>query len=169
MWHDLFRTLVMREIHVEALNTDKTEACERILRALPEWFGLEEPLIKYCKEVADLPVFVAKNARNEIVGLISLAHHNECTSEIHVVGVLPEYHRTGVGRALVDRVVNEARSRRSQLLSVKTLGPSHPNPGGYRATLQFYREMGFLPVEELQGVWDDIPCLLLVKVLNQLA
>lgn len=156
----------MTTIRIEELRSDKSAECERVLRALPEWFGLEEPLRKYCEEVAGLFVLVARNAMNETVGLLSLAHHNECTSEVHVLGVLPEFHRTGVCHALVERAVVEAKQRGSRLLEVKTLGPSHPNPGGYVNTLKFYRKLQFLPLEELHGLWPDIPCLLLVRILH---
>jgi GNAT superfamily N-acetyltransferase len=152
--------------HIEELTTNKSAECERILRALPEWFALEEPLLNYCREVAHLPVFVSKSSSDEVTGLLSLIHHNEFTSEIHVMGVLPEFHRTGIGHALVERAIIQAKSRGSRLLEVKTLGPSHPNPGGYINTLQFYRKIGFLPVEELHGLWAENPCLLLIKVLD---
>jgi hypothetical protein len=51
-------------------------------------------------------------------------------------------------------------------MSVKTLGPSHPD-GGYANTRRFYRACGFLPVEELHGLWGEgNPCLVMVKPLN---
>ena len=51
-------------------------------------------------------------------------------------------------------------------MSVKTLGPSHPD-AGYRDTRRFYRACGFLAVEELHELWDeDNPCLLMVKPLR---
>jgi hypothetical protein len=51
-------------------------------------------------------------------------------------------------------------------MSVKTLGPSSPD-GGYANTRRFYRACGFLPVEELHGLWGEgNPCLVMVKPLN---
>ncbi|MET9020489.1 hypothetical protein ABZV93_10935 [Actinopolymorpha sp. NPDC004070] len=52
-----------------------------------------------------------------------------------------------------------------RLLQVKTLGPSHPHEG-YARTREFYRAMGFQPLEELHGVWPGNPCLLMVAFLR---
>lgn len=51
------------------------------------------------------------------------------------------------------------------LLSVKTLGPSHPD-AGYALTRLFYDAAGFRPVEELLDLWPGNPCLLMVKPLG---
>jgi len=54
------------------------------------------------------------------------------------------------------------RDRGVEYLQVKTLGPSDPDPG-YARTRAFYEARGFVPLEELHGLWEDNPCLLLVK------
>lgn len=51
-----------------------------------------------------------------------------------------------------------------KLLQVKTLGPSQPDEA-YGRTLLFYRAMGYIPLEELHGLWSENPCLILVKPL----
>ena len=51
-----------------------------------------------------------------------------------------------------------------RVLQVKTLGPSRPD-AGYSKTLSFYVAMGYIPLEELQGIWPENPCLILVKPL----
>ena len=48
------------------------------------------------------------------------------------------------------------------LMSVKTLGPSHPDPG-YALTRRFYAALGYQPVEELLDLWPGNPCLIMVK------
>lgn len=50
-------------------------------------------------------------------------------------------------------------------MSVKTLGPSDPDPG-CAATRLFYAALGYQPVEELLGLWPGNPCLLMVKPLR---
>jgi len=52
-----------------------------------------------------------------------------------------------------------------QLLQVKTLGPSRPDPG-YGRTRLFYEGVGFAPLEEITGLCPDNPCLIMVKVLG---
>jgi len=53
-----------------------------------------------------------------------------------------------------------------ELLTVKTLGPSHPD-AGYAKTRAFYAACGFLPVVELLDLWPGNPCLIMAKPLRQ--
>ncbi len=43
---------------VGPVNAD-VQDCERILRALPAYFGIEEALLQYLKGIEDMPVFFA--------------------------------------------------------------------------------------------------------------
>ncbi|MCZ3389515.1 MAG: hypothetical protein LH645_10460 [Actinomycetia bacterium] len=47
---------------------------------------------------------------------------------------------------------------------MKTLGPSRLDEG-YAKTTQFYRAMGYVPLEEIHGLWGANPCLILIKPL----
>ena len=99
------------------------------------------------------------------VGLASVNHHNECTAELHVIAVHPEFHRKGIGRLLIDTVESHLKQLNSQFLSVKTLSPSRPDKR-YEQTRRFYLAMGFKPVEEFKTLWGEAnPCLLMIKVL----
>ena len=143
-------------------------AAERILRDLPQWFAIESALVEYAAAADELPTFVAvagHHPSGEVVGFVTLKRTSECAQELHVMGVLPAWHRRGVGRALVERAATYARAAGGDLLHVKTLAASDPDPG-YAATRAFYRALGFLPLEVLPEVWGpDDPCLLLVKPL----
>ena len=75
------------------------------------------------------------------------------------------FHRQGAGRALVSAVEADLRADGAELLEVKTLGPSRPDPG-YDRTRQFYAAMGFRPLEEIGGLWPGNPCLVMVKVIT---
>ena len=137
---------------------------EGILRALPGWFGIEQALVDYARAADQLPTFVAARGA-ETVGFLSLKPTSADAIEVHVMAVLPGDHRRGAGRALVERAAAYARAEGFTLLHVKTLAPSHPDPG-YAATRAFYAAVGFLPLEELPEVWGpDDPCLLMVKAL----
>ena len=52
-----------------------------------------------------------------------------------------------------------------ELLQVKTLGPARPD-AGYERTRRFYAQLGFLPLEEIHGLWPENPCLIMVKALR---
>ena len=59
-------------------------------------------------------------------------------------------------------VVEVEGPRRRVSPPVKTLGPSDPD-AGYARTRRFYEPRGFVPLEEPHDLWEDNPCLLLVK------
>jgi GNAT superfamily N-acetyltransferase len=71
----------------------------------------------------------------------------------------------GIGRALVQALEADLVADGVQLLQVKTLGPSRPD-ASYDQTRRFYASMGFLPLEEIDGLWPGNPCLMMVKVLQ---
>jgi N-acetylglutamate synthase-like GNAT family acetyltransferase len=140
----------------------QSSACMPILRALPDWFGLEVSLLDYEKQIDKLPTFLAK-VEVQVVGFLSLKQHNPFSAEIYVMGVRAETQRGGLGRALVEKAETHARGLGIEYLQVKTLGPSSPDPG-YAKTRVFYEAMGFRPLEELKQIWDENnPCLILVK------
>ena len=81
------------------------------------------------------------------------------------MGVLPRWHRRGIGRALVERAALYSRDEGFVLLHVKTLAPGDPYPP-YAATRAFYTALGFLPLEEIPQIWGpQDPCLLMVRAL----
>lgn len=159
-------------------------ACEAVLRALPDWFGIEASIVQYVKDVDGLPTFVAVEAvadstasaaeatagttapgAEPVVGLVALAQHSPEAAEIHVMGVLRERHRSGVGSALLAAAEDWLRTQGVRFLTVKTLSAAHPDPG-YAGTRAFYEALGFVPLMELPELWGPgNPCLVMVKVL----
>lgn len=153
-------------------------ACEAVLRALPDWFGIEESIRQYAKDVDGLPAFVAVEAdaapqratraagpAQRVVGLLAVATHSAQAAEIHVMGVLQDRQRQGVGRALLAAAETWLREQEVAYLTVKTLSATHPDPG-YAATRAFYASMGFVPLMELPTLWGaDNPCLVTLKTL----
>jgi ribosomal protein S18 acetylase RimI-like enzyme len=80
--------------------------------------------------------------------------------------VYRQYHRYGVGRAMLLAAENYLRDLGVQYLQVKTLSDSHPDEG-YAKTRAFYQAMGFHPLEEFKTLWGEAnPCLLLIKQLD---
>ena len=135
----------------------RSRICEVVLAELPDWFGFPEVNAAYVRDVAELPTFgVADEA------LLSLKLHNPRAAEVYVMGVRPARHRQGVGRALIAFAEDYLRERGVEYLQVKTLGPSFSDEG-YERTRRFYEACGFVPLEELHGLWPDNPCLLMVK------
>lgn len=152
-------------MEVRRLEPADVGACERILRSLPEWFGIEESNRAYVRDLETLPSYVAI-FDGEVAGFLSLKHHFPAASEIHVLAIERSMHRRGIGRALFEKAAAELRTAGVALLQVKTLGPSNPDKR-YRRTREFYTALGFLPLEETTALWGpDDPSLIMVKVLR---
>jgi ribosomal protein S18 acetylase RimI-like enzyme len=144
---------------------NQSSVCVPILRNLPEWFGIEEAILDYEREIEQLPTLVAQTDGN-VVGFLSLKQHNLFSAEILVMAVHPEAQRSGIGRALVAAAENHVRLLGIEYMQVKTLGPSRPDEG-YARTRAFYEAIGYRPLEELTKIWDEQnPCLIMIKSLT---
>ncbi|MBN1373369.1 MAG: GNAT family N-acetyltransferase [Anaerolineaceae bacterium] len=137
--------------------------CEALLRLLPDWFGIEDAIVRYGQEIGDLPTWIARDESGQLMGFLTVKKHSHFSAEIYVMGVRPETHHKGVGRALTLKAEGHLRSEGVEFLQVKTVGPSSNDPF-YARTRAFYVAAGFRPLEELKQVWDEAnPCLILVK------
>lgn len=142
----------------------KSEITDLILRQLPDWFGIEEAIIEYVDIVKDT-IFYAAFHNDKPIGFLSLKFNNKSTSEIYAMGILKEYHNKGIGKDLVKRAADYSLKNGYKFLIVKTLGEAHPDEN-YKKTRQFYRKVGFYPLEEIKEIWgEQNPCLLMVRSL----
>ena len=148
-------------ISIRSLEAGEAATCEHLMRALPQWFGIEEAIVEYRDSLEELETIVATR-QGEVIGFLTLRRHNPRSAEIHVMAVRETSHRRGVGRALVTHAENLVRERGVEYLQVKTLGPSRESDE-YSRTRSFYEAMGFVPLEE-NALWGDVnPCLIMVK------
>ena len=90
---------------------NQSSVCVPILRALPDWFGIEKAILDYEREIEQLPTFLAKSG-GSVMGFLSLKQHNPFSAEIYVMAVRPEAQRCGMGRALVQAAEAHARELR---------------------------------------------------------
>jgi GNAT superfamily N-acetyltransferase len=147
-------------------------AVERLLRSLPDWFGIESAITEYVTMARELPAYLAwPGTRHRVgeddqhpVGALLAARHFPQAAEIYLMAVEPGMHRRGIGRLLVGALEADLVADGVELLQVKTLGPSRPD-AAYDKTRQFYTRMGFRPLEEIHDLWPENPCLVMVKVL----
>jgi GNAT superfamily N-acetyltransferase len=137
--------------------------CADILATLPTWFGIPESVAEYVAAADTEPTVVA-TLRAGACGILTLRLHSPYAAEILVMGVRPEHHRAGIGRALLDGAESWLAGRDIGFLQVKTLSPRHADPG-YAATRAFYFACGFRPLEEMPQLWGpDQPALQMIKV-----
>jgi GNAT superfamily N-acetyltransferase len=151
-------------IDIASEHQDPTSV-ERLLRALPDWFGIEEALAQYVRDAESAPTYLATNRdTGEVIAALLMRRHYPESAEIHLMAVDPQWHRCGVGRALVEAVEHDLVGSGARILQVKTLGPSEPDQH-YAGTLAFYQAVGFVPLQEFREFWPGNPCLILVKSL----
>ena len=140
--------------------------CSRRLDALPTWFGIPASVEDYVA-VADRTPTVVASLGDVDVGLATIVRHSKFAAEVYVMGVLPELHRRGIGRAMLRHAESELAADRVEFLQVKTLSPRHPDEG-YERTRAFYLAYGFRPLEEFPALWSpDQPALQLVKLVRR--
>ena len=138
--------------------------CADILAALPHWFGYQASVADYVESADTHPTVVATVDQRDC-GVLTLRVHTPYAAEIVVMGVLPEQHRDGIGRAMLDAAEQWLAERDISYLQVKTLSPRSPDEG-YAATRAFYFGCGFRPLEEMPDLWGrDSPALQMIKTL----
>jgi len=96
------------------------------LRELPEWFGIPAMLARYVDELSTLPTWLALDDEL-VIGFLATKRHTPVASELYVPGLLPHYHRQGIGRRLLTRAEEALRDDGVRLVQAQTLGPSHPS------------------------------------------
>jgi ribosomal protein S18 acetylase RimI-like enzyme len=155
--------LNMSVIIQEITNSDeKSVIAEKIIRQLPDWFELEDGIVGYVNGVKNKPFFIVFN-NDESVGFISVKNQNQWTSEIYVMGILPKFRNSGIGRKLVDYIWNENRKSGRKYLIVKTLDESAEDKF-YKETRGFYEKVGFTPLFTTTEIWgEENPCLIMIK------
>jgi GNAT superfamily N-acetyltransferase len=149
----------------EATGARHAARVEAILRALPEWFGIESSIIDYIEFTQTHPLFFIGDERHEVLGFIGLGLHGEYAAEVHIMAVDPDARRRGLGRKLIEEVERWCRARGIEYLQVKTLDKSRES-AAYAQTRRFYEAMGFRLLEVFPTLWDPHnPCALYVKAL----
>jgi GNAT superfamily N-acetyltransferase len=151
-------------LSIRPLAQEDAILCEKILRSLPDWFGIESSIVEYRRALDALEPYVAE-VNAELVGFLTLNRHNEHTSEIHVMAVLERFHGRGIGSAFLEHAERHLRAHSVEYLEVKTLGPSKRDPH-YERTRHFYSARGFRAIEETNLWGKQNSCLILVKHLG---
>ena len=149
-------------IIIQAPSTNCGLYAEKILRALPDWFGIEKSTIQYIKDANTMPTMVVKD-KNNVIGFLTIKKHFSETVEIHCMGILPQYHRKGIGKLLIKELGIYLKNNGYKILQVKTISEDS-NCKFYSKTREFYKSVGFIPLEVFPELWDESnPCLQLVK------
>ncbi len=155
------RKITVREVTDGA---EKKYITRLVLEALPEWFEVAETREAYIRESADLPLFAAYDGERP-AGFLCLKETGKDTAELHVMGVLKEYHRQGVGKALFTKARDAAARSGYSFLQVKTVQIGKYED--YDRTNRFYLSLGFKEFEVFPTLWDELnPCQVYVMSLR---
>jgi GNAT superfamily N-acetyltransferase len=152
---------VTNNFSIEPILETRGQICREILNELPDWFGIPESIEEYVS-FAEQAEMIGAISDGFIAGFITLRSTSSAASEIYVMAIRPSHHRTGLGTDLINAASARARISGHRYLTVKTVGPSRPN-AAYEATRRFYLAAGFEPIEEFADLWDENPCLLMLK------
>ena len=150
-------------MEIRRIETRDIESCVGVLRALPQWFGIESAILDYGEDLKSLDGFVALDD-SELVGFVGLKRYGQSSVEINVIGVLPSHRGKGIGTMLLNRVQDDLGGE-VRLLHMKTLAPTHPDPN-YVETRAFWEAKGFVPMDAHELWGEENPCLVMVKPLG---
>jgi len=143
------------------------EACDAVVLTLPYHFGNDAGRAECAHAVRTQDGLVAVE-EGEVVGFLTLERHDPRSAEITWMAVRSDRRRRGVGRALIERAVDDLARDRVEFLSVLTMAESEPEEretDNYADTRAFYRALGFVPLRELalEG-WDDRAVILVRRL-----
>jgi GNAT superfamily N-acetyltransferase len=154
-------------IKIETITPDLAEGlCRKITADLPEYFGLPEVNEHYAIGVRSRSNLAAK-AGEEYVGLISIDFPYPENANIYWMGILRQYHRTGIGKILSYEAFKQAKNRGAKTISVETLSPEETDEN-YLKTYQFYKSLGFAPLFNLKPQGYQWNMVYMVKSLDDL-
>ena len=143
---------------------EKRRIARLILESLTDWFGIPEARETYIEESAD-EMMVASFDNGEPNGFLCLNETGKDTVELAVMGVLPEYHRKGIGTKLFEAAKEIAVEKGYSFLQVKTVQMGKYEE--YDRTNMFYLALGFKEFEVFPTLWDECnPCQIYVMSLK---
>ena len=145
-------------------SNEKQVIARKVLEALTDWFEIEESREEYISRCVDW-TFLAAIEEGKAVGFLCLKETGKATVELAVMGVLKEYHRSGLGRQLVENAKKAARSEGYEFMQVKTVKMGVYED--YDRTNLFYISCGFKELEVFPLYWDEAnPCQIYVMSLK---
>jgi GNAT superfamily N-acetyltransferase len=141
----------------------KRTISRKILESLRDWFEVDESREKYIADCVDW-TFLAAKENGEYAGFLCLKETGRETVELAVMGVLKEYHRKGLGRALFKEARKIATAEGYSFMQVKTVKMGVYED--YDITNCFYLSLGFKEFEVIEEIWGkENPCQIYVMAL----
>ncbi|NVM05325.1 MAG: GNAT family N-acetyltransferase [Candidatus Helarchaeota archaeon] len=160
----------MNKISIKNMNDINLKQAIKVAESLkhkakePKWFD-PEAIETMKKEFRNKRGYVAI-VNNNVVGFISYKLKEEGL-ELSWIGVLEKYHRKGIGKKLIEKLLMYAKEKKCKYIDVETVAPHHADEN-YKKTIAFYKKIGFKVVKILEkadkGMWDMISMKLELKL-----
>ena len=142
---------------------EKRIIARKVLESLHDWFEVDASREKYIEESAD-QIFIAASSGDDHIGFLCLKQTGRETVELAVMGVIREYHRSGIGRCLFEKAREIAKEEGYLFMQVKTVQMGVYKD--YDITNRFYRACGFKEFEVIREIWGEAnPCQIYVMYL----
>ena len=149
--------MVVKEI---VTDSEKMNIARAVLENLTDWFGNHAAREGHIRESAG-KIFLCACCDENPVGFLYLKETGKHTAEIAVMGVLPEFHRRGMGRNLLQAAKEICHKKGYHFMQVKTVKMGVYEE--YDCTNRFYQAMEFQEFEVIPDFWDEAnPCQIYV-------
>ena len=139
---------------IRAATEEDGTACAGIVLGLPDHFTVDVPA-KVIQDLAEHRGWVSVDA-GEVVGFVVVERRSERAAEILWIAVRAADRGSGIGTALLERVIAELAGDGLALLEVKTLDRS-ADYEPYEATAAFYERRGFVQIDTIDPFPDWEP------------
>ena len=134
---------------VQAETPAQTAEARRLFLEYSDWLGLNLCFQNFEKELAELPGaysppdgrLLLASHENEIAGCVCLRRIGDATCEMKRLYVRPEFRGKGVGGALAEKIIEEARAIGYERMRLDTL------PSKMAEAIKMYRSLGFHEIE----------------------
>lgn len=156
--------MTISNLNIIKIANNADSYCRIITADLPEYFGIPDANEHYAAGVLKRINFAAQMA-DEIIGLISIDFPYPNNANIYWMGVLKNYHRSGVGKMLLNKAIEYALIQGAETMTVETLAPNECDEN-YLKTYKFYCANGFKPLFDLKPVGYEWNMVYMSKVLS---
>jgi len=135
---------------VEANTHEDVEHARTLFKEYEAGLGISLCFQNFDHELKNLPgdyappdgrLLLAKDDNDQIAGCIAMRKHSPGICEMKRLFVRPAYRSTGLGRVLVNTIIDEARKLGYTHMRLDTL------PGRMDKAIALYRSIGFVDIE----------------------
>jgi GNAT superfamily N-acetyltransferase len=155
----------VKKIAVRPLSLEDGDACDAIMRSLPDWFSYEPGLQDCARAVRSQSGWVATDERG-VIGFATWIERTPATAEITWMAVQRELRNKGIGTAIIEELAKDLAGRGYKLaLAMTSAASKEPSAHDtYEETRAFWHARGFHPLIELD-IWQTNIALLQVRPL----